>query len=377
MISTEKHYLIALGSNVGDKFVSLQKAIDALFESVGTVEKIAPVYETPAWGFEGDSFYNTVVAVSTSLPSEAVLKKLLAIEKRLGRLRNQESGYESRTIDLDILFCEDEITQQENLQIPHPQLQNRKFVLQPLADIAPDLLHPVLQKTVREILADCEDQSVIHKLPRWLKNPKDNFLLSRYNFISIEGNIGAGKTTLATKIANDFNAKLILERFADNPFLPKFYEDKDRYAFALEMSFLADRYQQTHDDLSQLDLFKDFIVADYDIYKSLIFAKVTLQEEEFKLYRRLFEMMYKDTKRPDLYVFLMQSPEKLLVNIKNRGREYEQSITPEYLESLQKGYLDFIKNQNPEKVKIIDITEMDFVSNRKDYLQLLTILSED
>ncbi|HZH70130.1 MAG TPA: deoxynucleoside kinase, partial [Flavobacteriaceae bacterium] len=225
--------------------------------------------------------------------------------------------------------------------------------------------------------ADCEDQSVIHKLPRWLKNPKDNFLLSRYNFISIEGNIGAGKTTLATKIAHDFNAKLILERFADNPFLPKFYEDKDRYAFALEMSFLADRYQQTHDDLSQLDLFKDFIIADYDIYKSLIFAQVTLQEEEFKLYRRLFEMMYKDTKRPDLYVFLMQSPEKLLANIKKRGREYEQTITPEYLQSLQKGYLDFIKNQNPEKVKIIDITEMDFVSNRKEYLQILTILSEE
>src|SRR5690606_23820690 len=165
--------------------------------------------------------------------------------------------------------------------------------------------------------------------------------------------------------------KLVLERFADNPFLPKFYEDKSRYAFPLEMSFLADRYQQVQDDLGQLDLFKDFIVADYDIYKSLIFAKVTLQEEELKLYRRLFELMYKDIKRTELYVFLLQSTEKLIENIRNRGREYEQTISAEYLESIQKGYLDFIKSQPQNKIKIIDITDLDFVKNRKDYLEIL------
>ncbi len=137
------------------------------------------------------------------------------------------------------------------------------------------------------------------------------------------------------------------------------------------MSFLADRYQQVHDDLSQLDLFKDFVVADYDIYKSLIFAKVTLQQEEYKLYRRLFDLMYKDIKRPELYVFLFQSTEKLIENIKKRGRDYEQTISADYLESIQKGYLDFIKSQPQNKIKIIDITEMDFVKSRKSYLEVL------
>jgi len=201
--------------------------------------------------------------------------------------------------------------------------------------------------------------------------------LAAFNFIAIEGNIGAGKTTLASKIAADFNAKLVLERFADNPFLPKFYEDKSRFAFPLEMSFLADRYQQVHDDLGQLDLFKDFIVADYDIYKSLIFSKVTLQEEEYKLYRRLFELMYKDTKRPELYIFLFQSTEKLLENIKKRGRIYEQSISAQYLESIQKAYLDFIKTNSKNKIKIIDITNKDFLENRKEYLEILRQISQN
>lgn len=142
-------------------------------------------------------------------------------------------------------------------------------------------------------------------------------IFSKYNYIAIEGNIGAGKTSLAHKIALDFNAKLVLERFADNPFLPKFYEDNARYAFPLEMSFLADRYQQISDDLSQFELFKDFIVSDYDVFKSLIFAKVTLLPEEFTLYRKLFHIMYKDMVKPDLYIYLYQNTERLLRNIKN------------------------------------------------------------
>ena len=225
------------------------------------------------------------------------------------------------------------------------------------------------------MLKECTDETEINKIQRWLKNPVAAFDLARFSYVAIEGNIGAGKTTLAETISNDFNAKLVLERFADNPFLPKFYEDKSRYAFPLEMSFLADRYQQVQDDLSQLDLFKDFIVADYDIYKSLIFAKVTLQDEEYKLYRRLFDLMYKDIKRPELYVFLFQSSEKLIENIRKRGRDYEQNISIEYLESIQKGYLDFIKSQPQNRIKIIDITDLDFVKNREDYLEVLRQIS--
>ena len=172
-------------------------------------------------------------------------------------------------------------------------------------------------------------------------------------------------------IANDFNGKLILERFADNPFLPKFYKDKQRYAFPLEMSFLADRYQQISDDLSQFDLFKDFIVSDYDIFKSLIFAKVTLQEEEFKLYRKLFDIMYKEIPKPDLYVYLYQNTERLLQNIKKRGRSYEQNIPSSYLEKINQGYLDFIKTQPNLNVCIIDVSKMDFVKNDSDYKNII------
>lgn len=374
-MDNKHHIYIALGSNVGDKFLYLQHGIDAIFKRIGTIEKISPVYETPAWGFDGDSFYNCVILVHTHYDAETVLQKLLEIESKQGRVRSTEQGYQSRSLDLDILFYGDAEINSETLKVPHPQLAKRRFVLQPLSDIAPDLKIPSNGHTVSQLLEQCNDDSIIQKLPRWLKNPKDTYNFSKYNYISIEGNIGAGKTTLATKIATDFNAKLILERFADNPFLPKFYDEPARYAFPLEMSFLADRYQQTLDDLNQLDLFKDFVVADYDIYKSLIFAKITLQKEEFQLYRRLFDMMYKDTKKPDLYVFLFQSTERLLNNIKNRKRDYEKTITPEYLEAIQKGYLEHIKAHPKSNVKIIDITEMDFVGSRGDYLRVLEEIS--
>jgi deoxyguanosine kinase len=191
------------------------------------------------------------------------------------------------------------------------------------------------------------------------------------NYIAIEGNIGAGKTSLSTMISQDFNAKLILERFKDNPFLPKFYEDQNRYAFPLEMSFLADRYQQLSDDLAQYDLFADFVVSDYDVFKSLIFAKITLQEDEYALYDKLFRIMYKELIKPDLYIYLYQNTERLLENIKTRGRDYEQNIQPEYLVEINKSYLAFIKSQTNVNVRIIDISGKDFVNNREDYLDIL------
>ena len=169
----------------------------------------------------------------------------------------------------------------------------------------------------------------------------------------------------------------MLERFADNAFLPKFYEDPQRYAFPLEMSFLADRYQQITDDLSQLDLFKDFVVSDYDVFKSLIFSKITLLEDEFVLYRKLFYLMYKDIAKPDLYVYLYQNTRRLQENIKKRGRDYEQNIEDNYLEKINSGYLEFLKNQTDIKVKIIDISDLDFVKNRVDYLWLLNQICED
>jgi deoxyadenosine/deoxycytidine kinase len=204
-----------------------------------------------------------------------------------------------------------------------------------------------------------------------LATPLSEIRLDNFNYIAIEGNIGAGKTTLTNKLAEDFNAKTVLERFADNPFLPKFYQDQNRYAFPLEMSFLADRYQQISDDLAQFDLFKDFIVADYHIFKSLIFAKVTLAEDEYRLYRNLFDIIYKEMPKPDLYIYLYQSTEKLLENIKQRGRSYEQEIPAEYLIKINSGYLDYIKSQKDLNVLIIDVTNRDFLDNQEDYAYIL------
>ncbi|MEH6406717.1 MAG: 2-amino-4-hydroxy-6-hydroxymethyldihydropteridine diphosphokinase [Leeuwenhoekiella sp.] len=367
--------LLSLGSNQGNSFENLQEAVNLIFEEIGQVIRISPVYKTEAWGFEGPDFLNCAILAKTRLSSRKALGKIQDIESKLGRLRNprltREQRYEDRPIDIDILFYADEVVETKKLTLPHPEMQNRLFVLQPLLDIAPDKLHPVLQKTVSELIIETQDKAIPLKESRWLKNPKSNFSFENYSYIAIEGNIGAGKTTLATMIAEDFNAKLILERFKDNPFLPKFYKDQARYAFPLEMSFLADRYQQLLDDIGQYDLFKDFMIADYDSYKSLIFAQVTLAEEEFNLYKKLHGMMYRDIAKPDLYVYLYQNTDRLLANIKKRGRSYEQDISEDYLIKINRGYLDFIKNQSQNNVRVIDISDMDFVSNRKDYLLLL------
>jgi deoxyadenosine/deoxycytidine kinase len=299
------------------------------------------------------------------------LSGILKIEKKLGRIRKeQQLGYQSRTIDIDIISFENEIVQTETLEIPHPQMQNRMFVLLPINDLQLDFVHPIFVKTIAVLIDECEDKSVCEIVSN-IELPLQKYNLQQYNYIAIEGNIGAGKTTLASKIAEDFNAKTVFERFADNPFLPKFYKDQSRYAFPLEMSFLADRYQQLSDDLAQFDLFKDFIVADYHIFKSLIFAKVTLQEDEYRLYKTLFDIIYKEMPKPDLYVYLYQNTDRLLQNIKRRGRSYEQEIPADYLDKINKGYLDYIKSQTNLNVLIIDVSERDFIKKQSDYIFIL------
>ncbi len=192
----------------------------------------------------------------------------------------------------------------------------------------------------------------------------------KYNYIVIEGNIGAGKTTLASMIARDCNAKLILERFADNPFLPKFYNDPSRYSFPLELSFLADRYRQLKEELVEPDLFKSFTVADYYFMKSLVFSSKTLEKDEFNLYRQIFYIIYSSLPKPDLYVYLHVPPERLLKNIAMRGREYEQSITADYLSGIQESYFNFFR-QNPEnRYLVLDVSNIDFVASHDDYLKV-------
>ncbi|MDT0558541.1 2-amino-4-hydroxy-6-hydroxymethyldihydropteridine diphosphokinase [Ichthyenterobacterium sp. W332] len=370
-MDVSNHVYIALGSNKGNKFKNLQDALFAIHAKVGTIKSISKVYKTEAVGFEGDAFLNACVGLETYYKPKPLLKRLLKIEKELGRTRSKTKDYESRSIDLDIIFYNDLILDSKSLIIPHPEAHNRQFVLQPLNDIGASVEHPVFGKLVSILQSECEEDKSIEAQNIWLKNPSKDYNFSKYNYIAIEGNIGAGKTSLATKISRDFNAKLILERFADNPFLPKFYKEPERYAFTLEMSFLADRYQQISDDLAQFDLFKEFIVSDYDVFKSLIFSKITLPIDEFRLYRKLFYQVYKDIAKPELYVYLYQNTERLQKNIKKRGRSYEKHIEDDYLDKINAGYLEFLKEQTELNVKIIDISDKDFVKNREDYLWLL------
>ncbi|MEC7772612.1 MAG: 2-amino-4-hydroxy-6-hydroxymethyldihydropteridine diphosphokinase [Bacteroidota bacterium] len=375
MVTKQKVYL-SLGSNLGNRLANLQKAIFRLQEKAGKILDISSVYETPALGFEGDQFLNIVVSVLTPLAPLELLGTILQIERDFGRIRSVDGGYTSRTLDIDIIYYGNEIINNDDLVIPHPNMQHRKFVLKPLSDIAPQFYHPVLHKDTRNLLQECRDKSHLTKTKHKLFKDRSG-LFSQLQLIAIEGNIGAGKTTLSKMIASDFNAKLVLERFADNPFLPKFYEDQARYAFPLEMSFLADRYQQFMDDTSQFDLFKNFMVSDYDIFKSLIFAKVTLQKEEYNLYRKVFSFMYKEVKKPEIYLYLYQNTERLLANIKKRGRDYEQNIDPVYLEKINRGYLDFIKSNPNQNSIILDMGELDFVHNPADYEFILEKLEDN
>lgn len=370
MTTDPKTAYLSLGSNLGDPLGNLQNAVFAIQRQAGDVQRISPVYQSSSWGFDSSDFLNVCLSLKTTLSPQKLLETVLNIETEQGRIRFQEDGYQDRKIDIDILYYEKETLVSEKLIIPHPELPFRKFVLRPLADIAPQFYHPILNKDTRNLIQECRDRGSLEKTQHRLFKDRSE-LFANVNFIAIEGNIGAGKTTLARKISEDFNAKLVLERFADNPFLPKFYEDQNRFAFPLEMSFLADRYQQFTDDTSQYDLFKSFMVSDYDIYKSLIFARVTLQKEEFALYSKLFRLMYKEVRKPKIYIYLYQTTERLLDNIKKRGRDYEQRITPEYLDNINKGYFEFIKGYPQQNNLVIELGDLDFVEQPDDYQTIL------
>jgi deoxyguanosine kinase len=197
-----------------------------------------------------------------------------------------------------------------------------------------------------------------------------------YKYITIEGNIGSGKTSLATMLAKDFNATLVLEQFADNPFLPSFYAEPKRYAFALELFFMAERFQQMKENTGA-SLFSSLTISDYLFIKSLLFARITLTEEEFKLYQRLFNIIYSNLPEPELLVYLHCDVNRLMKNIAKRGREYEQKIPADYLKQIQETYFEYLKSNTSMRILIVDVTELDFVNDASTYKRLKALVERD
>ncbi|TCZ70149.1 deoxynucleoside kinase [Flaviaesturariibacter aridisoli] len=198
----------------------------------------------------------------------------------------------------------------------------------------------------------------------------------KYNFITIEGNIGAGKTTLANLLAKHFDARLVLEQFADNPFLPKFYENPSQYAFPLELFFMAERFKQLKDLVGQKDMFQSVTVTDYLFTKCLLFARVNLPEDEYRLYQRLFDIILQQLVQPELLIYLHAPVSKLQSNIAKRGRPYEQNIPDDYLFSIQETYTHYIKQHNM-KTLIIDVSNADFLYNEKHFQTILDALDRE
>lgn len=367
-MNLNKVYL-SLGSNLGDKIKNLQSAINLIDTNIGDVLSISNVYKTKSEGFIGGDFFNCCISVVTEFNPTHLIDKVLEIESHEGRVRTNSVKHESRVIDIDVLLYEDRIINETNLVIPHPRMHLRNFVLYPLSDIAKSKIHPILNDTTINLLNKLESTEILKSdevllLPVLLK-------LQSFKNIVIEGNIGVGKTTLSKKLSNDLNKDLIIEGFMDNPFLEKYYNNPDRYALNVELTFLTDRCRQLSNFNNQMNFFSSGLIADYDIFKSLVFAGVSLNEIDFNLFRDIFYFMTKDLFKSNLVIYLLQSSDQLLKNISKRGRSFEKTISRNYLDKINSAYLKHIKNNSDLNVVYIDVSDLDFVESDEDYAKLL------
>lgn len=367
-MNLNKVYL-SLGSNLGDKIKNLQSAINLIDTNIGDVLSISNVYQTKSEGFKGDDFFNCCICIVTNLSPNFLLDKILEIELIEGRIRSSSNGYESRLIDIDILLYEDRIINENNLSIPHPRMHLRNFVLYPLSEIAMSKIHPKCNDTIGNLLNKLESTEIL-KCDKELMLPVLS-KLQLFKNIVIEGNIGVGKTSLSKRLSNDLNKELIIEGFMDNPFLEKYYNNPERYALNVELTFLTDRCRQLNNFNNQMNFFSSGIIADYDIFKSLVFAGVSLNEIDFNLFRNIFYFMTKDLFKSDLVIYLIQSSDQLLKNISKRGRSFEKTISRNYLDKINTAYLKHIKTNSDLNVVYIDVSDLDFVESDQDYMKLL------
>jgi deoxyguanosine kinase len=316
---------LSLGGNLGDRKENLDRAITELEALCGRILRKSSLYETEAWGTSSKHKYlNMVLKLQTALTPRELLEKIILVEKKLGRKRFG-TKVADRTIDIDILFFNKTVLDGKHLHIPHPRLELRKFVLIPFKEIEPEWRHPVLKKTIRVLLNECEDKLSVEKFKQ----------APKLRWICIEGNIGAGKTTLARALSTTLKAKLVEEKTEQNNLLNLFYEEPAPYATALEYSFLIGRYEQLSDALNKQP---ELLICDYSFYRSLIFGKVNLPSEEYVFFKDHFNALATQLPQPDLIIYLNTDVTTLQRNIAHRGRSYEMSIKDKYLLKIEKQY---------------------------------------
>lgn len=358
---------ISLGANKGKRLENIREAVTRIQNKIGDLIALSSIYHTPSLGFEGPDFLNACIGIDTNFNPSDVLEKLLEIELAMGRERSIQIGYQSRSIDLDLLFYEEQIINTSALILPHPRIAQRNFVLYPLNEINPELIHPVLQKTIIDLLSVTQDKSKLKKSPLSDWSPA---CFEGGEILIFEGNIGVGKTSLAQKIAKQYQVPFLQENFKENPFLKKFYDDPLTYALALENHFMEDRFQQ----------FRKFVndrvcslggVADHSLFRSLIFAQINLSSSDFDTFKKHYLECFKTFSFPQKVIFLKHTINQLKKNIISRGRPYEQKISGEYLNKIERGYQSFFNGESDFDFCDIDLSDLDFVKGEAAYQIIL------
>ena len=369
---------IALGANLGDRLAHLRRATARLAQHPGvTLVAASPVYESPAHTLPPHApqppYLNAVLHLNTALSPQRLLALLHNIEREAGRDREQEERWAARTLDLDLLLYGDTSQQAEAPLLPHPRLGDRRFVLQPLADLAPSyLVPPPFSATVAHLLARCPDTDPLQRQTEPLWPPPPLVLPENLRYVVVEGVIGVGKTTLARLLTERFDGQLIFEEFEENPFLARFYEDRERWAFQTQLAFLASRFRQQQALVrTGGDLFHPVRISDYAFDKDRIFAQINLDGDELQLYETLYALMRPATPAPDLVVYLQASHARLMQQIRKRGRSYEQDMDPDYIATLIDAYDQYFARYDRSPLLIVNMDHLDFVAQPQDFEALL------
>jgi len=349
---------VSFGSNKGNRLKNIIAALKEIEIQLGRIENISSLYESKSCGFVGRDFYNGCLILKTKYSLKTVLRILLKIESSLGRIRGDTGVYIDREIDLDILFFDSVVKKSKKITVPHPRINNRKFVLIPLCDLNSDFIHPKINKSIFEISSLLKNNSHVKKIKT------NNFYIpfwNKYSFISIEGNIGVGKTTLSKVFKNHFDIELLNENFKKNPYLKDFYLKPKFFSSKLENFFFQERINQINSHFKNNENKKT--ISDFWIGKSLVFSKTNLSKGLLNKFMYVYNKEVQQIKMPNIIIYLKQETKQLKNQIILRGRSFEKNISKKYLESISKEYKK-IFNQK-QKFLLIEVRS-------EEVLELLT-----